>query len=127
LPATLWGHSADLQAIRTRAERGESGYRINGTKTWITNGVHGTCFAVLVKTDPDATPAHRRARFPGFPGRCNFNSKERLREIRCPSLIIHAALDQVTSPRTTRTIEDNIPGAQGLLWTDVAHVIAGKQ
>jgi alkylation response protein AidB-like acyl-CoA dehydrogenase len=49
----------DLQAIRTRAERGESGYRINGTKTWITNGVHGTCFAVLVKTDPDAKPAHR--------------------------------------------------------------------
>ena len=49
----------DLQAIRTRAERGGSGYRINGTKTWITNGVHGTCFAVLVKTDPEAKPAHR--------------------------------------------------------------------
>ncbi len=49
----------DLQAIRTRAERGAQGYRINGSKTWITNGVHGTCFAVLVKTDPQATPAHR--------------------------------------------------------------------
>jgi alkylation response protein AidB-like acyl-CoA dehydrogenase len=49
----------DLQAIRTRAVRGESSYRINGTKTWITNGVYGTCFAVLVKTDPDAKPAHR--------------------------------------------------------------------
>jgi len=49
----------DLQAIRTRASRAQNSYLINGTKTWITNGVHGTCFAVLVKTDPEAKPAHR--------------------------------------------------------------------
>ena len=49
----------DLQAIRTRAIKTDSGYRLNGTKTWITNGVYGTCFAVLVKTDPEAKPAHR--------------------------------------------------------------------
>ncbi len=49
----------DLQAIRSRATRGAHGYRIDGTKTWITNGVYGTCFAVLVKTDPLASPAHR--------------------------------------------------------------------
>ena len=56
----------------------------------------------------------------------SFNSKDRLKAIRCPSLIIHAALDQVTSPRTTRAIEQNIPGARGILWPDVAHVVAGK-
>jgi alkylation response protein AidB-like acyl-CoA dehydrogenase len=49
----------DLQAIRTTAEPAGSGYRINGTKTWITNGIYGSCFAVLVKTDPGATPRHR--------------------------------------------------------------------
>lgn len=49
----------DLQAIRTVAQRDGSGYRINGTKTWITNGIHGSCFAVLVKTDPGAVPRHR--------------------------------------------------------------------
>lgn len=49
----------DLQAIRTRASRAGDSYRISGSKTWITNGVYGTCFAVLVKTDPDAKPAHR--------------------------------------------------------------------
>ncbi|MGH8336472.1 MAG: acyl-CoA dehydrogenase family protein, partial [Gammaproteobacteria bacterium] len=49
----------DLQAIRAVAQRDDSGYRINGTKTWITNGIYGSCFAVLVKTDPDATPRHR--------------------------------------------------------------------
>jgi alkylation response protein AidB-like acyl-CoA dehydrogenase len=49
----------DLQGIRTRASRSGNGYVINGTKTWISNGIHGTCFAVLVKTDPDAVPRHK--------------------------------------------------------------------
>jgi alkylation response protein AidB-like acyl-CoA dehydrogenase len=48
----------DLQGIRTQAHRNEAGYRINGTKTWITNGVYGTCFAVLTKTNPTAEPRH---------------------------------------------------------------------
>ncbi len=49
----------DLQAIRTRATKDGDGYRINGTKTWISNGIHGHTFAVLTKTDPDAEPRHR--------------------------------------------------------------------
>jgi len=50
----------DLQAIRTTARRdGNAYYRVNGTKTWISNGIHGHCLAVLVKTDPDATPPHK--------------------------------------------------------------------
>jgi alkylation response protein AidB-like acyl-CoA dehydrogenase len=49
----------DLQGIRTVARREGDGYVIDGTKTWITNGVYGTCFAVLTKTDPEAEPRHR--------------------------------------------------------------------
>ena len=49
----------DLQAIRTVAERDGDDYVINGTKTWITNGVHGSCFALLVKTDPKAEPRYK--------------------------------------------------------------------
>ena len=49
----------DLQAIRTRAVKCGNGYVINGTKTWISNGIEGSCFALLVKTDPDAEPRHR--------------------------------------------------------------------
>ena len=48
----------DLQGIRTKATRDGDGYRINGTKTWITNGVHGTHFAMLTKTNPQAVPRH---------------------------------------------------------------------
>src|SRR5436305_8386267 len=50
----------DLQAIRTTAKReGNQDYVINGTKTWISNGIHGQIFALLVKTDPTAEPRHR--------------------------------------------------------------------
>jgi len=49
----------DLQGIRTRASRDGNGYVINGTKTWISNGIYGTCFAVLVKTDLEAKPRHK--------------------------------------------------------------------
>ena len=57
----------------------------------------------------------------------SFNSHDRLQQIRCPSLIIHAGLDQVTSPRVTRPIEAGIPGARGITWNDVAHVVAGRE
>ena len=50
----------DLQAIRTTARRQPGGdYVINGTKTWISNGIKGSCFALLVKTDPHASPRHK--------------------------------------------------------------------
>lgn len=48
----------DLQAIRMTAVRDGDDYVINGTKTWISNGIHGQCFALLVKTDPRAEPRH---------------------------------------------------------------------
>lgn len=49
----------DLQAIRTRAVRDGNDYVINGTKMWISNGIHGHCFAVMVKTDPEIEPRHK--------------------------------------------------------------------
>ena len=49
----------DLQAIRTSARRDGDDYVIDGTKTWITNGIQGSCFALLVKTDSAAEPRHR--------------------------------------------------------------------
>jgi alkylation response protein AidB-like acyl-CoA dehydrogenase len=50
----------DLQAIRTVARRrGNDAYVVNGTKTWISNGIYGQIFALLVKSDPNAEPRHR--------------------------------------------------------------------
>ena len=49
----------DLQAIRMRARKEGDHYVLNGTKTWISNGIQGSCFAVLAKTDPEAEPRHK--------------------------------------------------------------------
>lgn len=51
---------------------------------------------------------------------------DRLGGIEAPALIVHAALDQVTSPRLTKPIEEGIPNAEGVLLEDCAHVVAGK-
>lgn len=49
----------DLQAIRTTAIRDGDDYVINGTKTWISNAIHGSAYALLVKTDPAASPRYK--------------------------------------------------------------------
>lgn len=49
----------DLQAIRTLAKKDGDQYIVNGTKMWISNGIEGNCFALLVKTDTQAQPRHK--------------------------------------------------------------------
>jgi len=46
------GAGSDLQGIRTRAEKDGNQYRINGSKTFITNGQHANLIIVVTKTDP---------------------------------------------------------------------------
>ncbi|MCX6453009.1 MAG: acyl-CoA dehydrogenase family protein [Actinobacteria bacterium] len=53
------GAGTDLQGIRTTAKREGDEYVINGTKMWITNARYANPLPVLVKTDPDASPAHK--------------------------------------------------------------------
>src|SRR4029453_6725221 len=48
----------DLEGIRMTARRDGSDYVINGTKTWISNGIEGSCFALLVKTNPESQPRY---------------------------------------------------------------------
>ena len=46
------GAGSDLQGVRTRAERQGDHYRINGSKTFITNGFLAGLVLVVCKTDP---------------------------------------------------------------------------
>jgi alkylation response protein AidB-like acyl-CoA dehydrogenase len=50
---------SDLQAIRTVAKLDGDHYVVNGSKTWITNSLHGHMTLLLVKTDPAAQPRHK--------------------------------------------------------------------
>jgi acyl-CoA dehydrogenase len=44
---------SDVAGIRTRAQKDGDGWRINGTKTFITNAVYGDMTIIAAKTDPD--------------------------------------------------------------------------
>ena len=46
------GAGSDLQGVKTRAERDGNQYRINGSKTFITNGQLANLVIVVTKTDP---------------------------------------------------------------------------
>ena len=44
---------SDVASIRTRAQRGADGWVLNGTKMFITNGVHGDLYFVAARTDAE--------------------------------------------------------------------------
>ncbi|TYR29407.1 acyl-CoA dehydrogenase [Mesorhizobium microcysteis] len=47
------GAGSDLQGVKTRAEKDGNHYRINGSKTFITNGQLADLVIVVAKTDPE--------------------------------------------------------------------------
>jgi len=51
------GAGSDAQNIQTRAEDKGDHYLVNGSKTFITNGVYGDFVITVVKTDPNAGAA----------------------------------------------------------------------
>lgn len=53
------GAGSDLAGIQTSAVREGSCYRLNGQKTFITNGIHADIVLVVCKTNPNAVPAHK--------------------------------------------------------------------
>ena len=53
------GGGSDLQAMRTTAGIDVDHYVVNGSKTWISNARRSGLFALMCKTDPQATPKHR--------------------------------------------------------------------
>lgn len=50
---------SDVQAITMTAVRDGDVYVLNGSKLWVTNGLHGSIFAVLARTNISIQPPHR--------------------------------------------------------------------
>lgn len=61
---------SDAAAIETRAVRSGKTYRLNGTKSWVTNGGESGVYLVFAKTEPAAGARGITAFLvePGFPG-----------------------------------------------------------
>lgn len=53
------GAGSDVQAITMTAVRDGENYVLNGSKLWVTNGVHASIFAVLARTTTTAQPPYR--------------------------------------------------------------------
>ena len=66
------GAGSDVKGIRTTARREGDEYVLNGSKVYITNGVHGDLYMVAAKTDPAGRPSRSVTMFlvekgtPGF-------------------------------------------------------------
>lgn len=52
------GSGSDLASVRTRAERSEGGWQINGQKIWTTNSLHSDYMIALVRTSGAADDRH---------------------------------------------------------------------
>ncbi|HVV30325.1 MAG TPA: acyl-CoA dehydrogenase family protein [Mycobacteriales bacterium] len=50
---------SDLASVRTKADKVEGGWRINGTKVWTTHAHNNHFFAVLCRTSPVADDKHQ--------------------------------------------------------------------
>ena len=87
----------DLQGIRMTARRDGEHYVINGTKTWITNGIEGSCVALLVKTDPDAEPRHKGMSLFIAPKMAGLHGRQEARQARLQ-------VDRLGGARVRRTI-----------------------
>jgi acyl-CoA dehydrogenase len=48
------GHGSDAAALEVRAERDGDGFRLTGTKTWISNAPDADVYTVFARTTPDA-------------------------------------------------------------------------
>ncbi len=71
----------DLQAIRTVAVRDGDDYVINGTKTWISNGIRGHAFALIAKTDPKAEPRYKGMSFFIAPKQDGFTTGKKFKKL----------------------------------------------
>jgi acyl-CoA dehydrogenase len=110
---------SDLAAVRTRAERVDGGWLVNGTKVWTSHAHHAHHMLTLVRTSP-ADAARRHAGLSQFvidlasPGvRCN--------PIRLLSGAHHfneVVLDGVF------VADDQVLGTAGEGWTQVTHELA---
>jgi len=81
---------SDAAAIQTRATRHDAGYKLQGTKTWVTNGSVAGVFIVFAKTDPAAGGKGITAFLvePNFPGFKSGRHEEKMGQRCSPSVEI---------------------------------------
>jgi butyryl-CoA dehydrogenase len=81
---------SDAAGIQARAVKCDCGYRLNGTKTWVTNGSVAGLFIIFAKTNPEAGGKGISAFLvePGFKGFLVGRHEEKMGQLSSPSVEI---------------------------------------
>src|SRR6202140_3095203 len=97
---------SDAAGIQTRAVKCDCGYRLNGTKTWVTNGSVAGLFLIFAKTNPEAGGKGISAFLvePGFKGFRVGRHEEKMGQLSSPSVEI--VLNDCEVPEENRLGEE---------------------
>jgi len=97
---------SDAAGIQARAVKCDCGYRLNGTKTWVTNGSVAGLFIIFAKTNPDAGGKGITAFLvePNFKGLRVGRHEEKMGQLSSPSVEI--VLNDCEMPSENRLGEE---------------------
>ena len=110
------------ERVRTAREQGMAGVVEGTLGRWFTDGYRQSRKDVMerIARDIRATPVE------GFAGCCDAIAKvdvlDRLREVKCPTLVIVGEQDHGTPPEAARLIHENIAGSELLIIPSAAHL-----
>lgn len=112
------GSGSDLASVRSRAERAEGGWRLNGQKIWTTNAQHGDYMIALVRTS--GTSADRHAGLSQF-----------LVDLHAPGVTVRPITDLSGDEHFAEVFfddvllaEDSLIGQEGAGWAQVTAELA---
>ncbi len=115
--AKMWG-----DRIRTAQEKGMAALVESTLARWFTEPYRNSHKDVMQRIGDDI----RNTPVAGFIGCCHAISKvdylDRLKEIKCPALVMVGEHDHGTTPEAARVIQQNLPGSELKIIPSAAHI-----
>lgn len=112
------GSGSDLASVRTRAERTETGWRVNGQKIWTTNAMHGDYMIALLRTSGGSDDRHA-------------GLSQLIIDLKAPGVTIRPIVDLAGDAHFAEVFFDNVDlpfgaliGAEGEGWKQVTAELA---
>ncbi|WP_255504870.1 acyl-CoA dehydrogenase family protein [Novosphingobium sp. EMRT-2] len=112
------GSGSDLASVRTRAERTNKGWRVNGQKIWTTNAMHSDYMIALLRTS--GTPEDRHA-----------GLSQLIIDLKAPGVVVRPIVDLTGDAHFAEVFFDNVElpvealiGGEGEGWKQVTAELA---